>query len=120
MKIDFKFLDDYACFIELNANDTFGWGCADSVAIDIQELPGLMELEKLFGSDGITAFMSVKREQDPIPQLINKKFKEAKKYIQEYFVKGKHSEDWIPEKYLYDSAYEAKGYAILDRKKLEE
>jgi len=120
VKVDFKFLDDYAFFIELNANDTFGYACADGQMIDIQELPGLIELDKLFGPEGIIAFMSVKRNEDPISRLVNKKFKEAKKYIDNNFITDNYKEIVIPKKYLYDSAYEAKGYVILDRKKLEE
>lgn len=119
MKIDFKFLDDYACYVDLNANDTFGYACADTTTIDVQELPGVIELERLFGIDGVTAFMAHKRQADPIPPHITKKYKEARKYIQENFVGGEHSEEWIPKKYLYDKAYDAKGFVILDRKKLD-
>jgi hypothetical protein len=120
MKVDFKFLDAYACFIELNANDTFGYACSDSTAIDIQELPGLIQLEKLFGSGGVDAFMAKKRDCDPIPPLKTKEYKKARKYIEENFTCDKYSEACIPTKLLYDSAYEAKGFVILDRKKLEE
>lgn len=119
MKVDFKFLDKYAFYIELNANDTFGYACSDGQTIDIQELPGLIELEKLFSYHGVTAFMAVKRGCEPIGPHITKEYKEARKYIEENFVKSKYSEDCIPEKYLYDSAYESKGFVILDRKKLE-
>ncbi len=119
MKIDFGFLDKYAFYIDLNANDTFGYACADSTTIDIQELPGVIELDRLFGSDGVTAFMAHRRQTDPIPPLITKKYKEARKYIEDNFVTGKHFDGCIPQKYLYDKAYETKGFVILDRKKLE-
>lgn len=119
MKVDFKFLDDYAFFIELNANDVFGWACADSVTIDIQELPGVIDLYNKFDSSGVIAFMAKKRDCDPQSGFITKAYKEARKYIEENFVGGEYSEEWIPKKYLYDSAYEAKGYVILDRKKLD-
>ncbi len=119
MKIDFEFLDRYAFFIDLNANDTFGWACAESETIDITELPGLIELERLFGPSGITAFMSVKRDQDPLSQLIDNNFKEAKKYIKENFISDQYRELIIPKKYLYEKAYENKKFVILDRKKLD-
>lgn len=79
-----NFLYEHAFSITLNANDTFGWACADSVSIAIEDLPKLFEVEKLYGSDGVTAFMSLVADCNVIDPLNTEKYKQAKEYLKDY------------------------------------
>lgn len=79
-----KFLDDYAFHIVLNANDTFGYACADAVDVSVEDLPKLLEVEKLFGADGVTAFMALVREEEPLTELQVDKYWEAVEYLKDY------------------------------------
>jgi len=108
-----KFLEDYAFSVNLNANDTFAWGCADSETVEIDELPGLIELRDKFGCDGVNAFMAAKRDCDVMnhPQLMTDKYKEAKQYIKDNFISGK--ERIVPKKFVWEPCYTDKGFVIF-------
>lgn len=73
-----------ANLIVLNANDTFGWGCADAVEIMVEDLPKLLEVKKLYGNDGINAFMALVRREDVMDECQNKTYWEAKKFLKDY------------------------------------
>lgn len=70
--------------IYLRANDTFGYACADAVEIMVEDLPKLLEVSKLYGNDGINAFMSLVRDEDVLSELQNKQYKEAKNFLKDY------------------------------------
>lgn len=78
------FLYDHAFRFTLNANDTFGYACADSVEVAIEDLPKLLEVYQKFGNSGVDAFMSLVEEEDVLPELKNDKFKEAKEFLKDY------------------------------------
>lgn len=54
-----QFLIDYTFHIFFNANDLFGWGCADSVHLAIEDLPKVLEMKKLYGADGVFALLAL-------------------------------------------------------------
>lgn len=68
---------DNAFTIEMNANDFFGYACADSVRIDIVDLEWVIPIVEKYPNDGINAVMSFIREQFPLPTYQTKNFKLA-------------------------------------------
>ena len=87
MKIG-KFLSEYAFGVELNMNDVF-CPAADSEFVELEELPGLIELADKFGFDGVKAFVGVKRGCDPIwhpRRPPSETYYKAKAYIESDFV----------------------------------
>lgn len=70
--------------IQLNANDTFGYACADSVDVSVFDLPKLLEVEEKFGPDGVNAFMALVREQEVLKELQSDKYWEAAEYLYDY------------------------------------
>jgi len=79
-----KFLSDYSHGITLNANDTFGWGCAESCEVDILDIPKLRQMETKYGYEGVLAFMAKVKKEDPLSQLVNARYKAAKKELKSY------------------------------------
>jgi len=69
--------------IELNASDTFAYACADSVTIDEDGVPLLIECFSKFGNDGITAFMSEVRGETPIKPWCTEAYYEAKEWLKD-------------------------------------
>lgn len=107
-----RFLEKYTSSIDLNANDTFGYACSENVTVYISELPGIIELEELFGYNGVLAFMSFKSDQDPLGELVTEKYKEAKKYMKENYY---FSDNFIlPKKYTWKEPYDEKGFVIFE------
>jgi len=76
-----KFLEEYADSITLNANDVFA-PAADSVDIDIYDLPELFRIEKKYGYSGVEAFMA--KIADCEPQQPTKDYKKAKAELKNY------------------------------------
>jgi len=70
--------------IQLNANDTFGYACADSVDISVFDVPELLAVEEKFGVDGVNAFMALVREQEVLPELQTEKYWLAAEYLSDY------------------------------------
>ena len=112
MKKLHRFLEDYAFTVALNANDTFGYACAEAIDVDIDELPGIIELEEKFGYSGVNAFMAIKSNQDVIPPVRDENYIEAKKYIKQHFLNYQNT--WIPKKYVWMDCYTNKGYVIFE------
>jgi len=79
-----KYLYDNAFAIELNANDTFGYACADSVRVSIEDLPKLLEMDEKFGNDGTLAFMALVEGCDVLKELQSDKYHEAVAYLKGY------------------------------------
>lgn len=67
--------------IELNANDTFAFACADSVVINEDGLFLFVECHERWGNDGVTAFMAAVRGEAPIQPWITDKYVEAKEWL---------------------------------------
>ena len=85
MKIPKDLFDTHVDCISLNANDVFGPACADSVEVDIYDLPELIETYKFYGDDGIIAFMGKIRKADPWhDSLKTEKYYKAKVYLEDY------------------------------------
>jgi hypothetical protein len=69
----------------LNANDTFGYACADAVEVAIEDIPKLLEVYEKFGNDGINAFMSRVRDgEDVLPELQNDQYRAAVEFLSTY------------------------------------
>jgi hypothetical protein len=79
-----KFLSDHAFRISLNANDTFGYACAEAVEVAVEDLPKLLEVEKLFGADGVTAFMSVVEKAPVLKELQTEGYLKALEHLKDY------------------------------------
>ena len=65
-----KILQSYTFYIELNANDFFGYACADSVKTDNVDL--LIKTITNFGQGGLEAFMVHSRGGYPISPIVEK------------------------------------------------
>jgi hypothetical protein len=79
-----QFLNDYAFCVHLNANDTFAYACADSERIAVEDLDKLLEVERQYGHHGVTAFMSAKRNCEPLNELITAEYKAARASLDGY------------------------------------
>lgn len=79
-----KFINDHAVGIDLMANDTFGCACADSVHIDMLDVPKLLQVEHAFGSSGVLAMMAKIRKCDPLKPLVTDMYKKAKTELKKY------------------------------------
>ena len=77
-------LDNCAFSVTLNANDTFGYACADSVSVDWADVWMLKEVYDLYGYDGVNAFMSVIRKHDVLPELMTPKYWQAKDHLKNF------------------------------------
>lgn len=53
---------DYDYRLQLNMNDTFYWGCADSENVPPDELPTVLKLFKRYGHMGLTYWVSKARD----------------------------------------------------------
>lgn len=73
--------------IELNMNDIFGWGCADSEVLDGDDAIDLIPIIQKYGDTALIAYASVKRAgaipQGPVLKGIKSDFYAAQKEIQE-------------------------------------
>jgi hypothetical protein len=79
-----KYLYDNAFTFQLNANDTFGYACADSVSVAIEDLPKLLEVEEKFGGDGTLAFMALVEGCEVLKELQSARYHEAVAYLKTY------------------------------------
>ena len=79
----YKLLLDSAHMILLNANDFFGYACADAVELDTSDLNWVIPIVQKYGDDGIAATMSYIRKCKPIEPRIDEKFEQAYKEIKE-------------------------------------
>lgn len=65
--------------ITLNANDFFGYACADAVVVEFgREFDLLAEMVDGYGQDGINAFMAWHENCDPLPEYRNPRYEEAR------------------------------------------
>lgn len=79
-----NFLYDHAFHITFNANDLFGWACADSVDVSIEDMPKMLEVYKLFGSSGIDALLALIDQSEVQEPCNTDKYKEAKEFLKDY------------------------------------
>lgn len=68
--------------ISLNANDVFGYACADSVDCYISELPILKHVTDMFGNDGAIAFMAWKEQAEPLKEYNNPQYNKARTWME--------------------------------------
>lgn len=95
---EFQEMLQETCFtVRVNCNDTFGYACADSEDIDVEDLPIMLELYQKFGWEGVIALCSKIRKCDPLSEVRNDKFKEAQEYIKDYELKGIDYSAWQEE-----------------------
>lgn len=78
------FLEEYCFWIYINSNDTFYYASADATQVEIYDLPKLREMEEKYGIDGVNAFCAVLRKEDVLKELQNRKYKKAKKEMENY------------------------------------
>lgn len=94
----YKFLSHYCNGIELNANDTFGWGCSDSVFVSMLDVPMLLEIEAKYGDEGVIAMISKIAKKSPLKALINDKYIAAQMELENYILSddldAKDKETW--------------------------
>lgn len=65
--------------ITLNANDFFGFACADAVIVEYGSgFDLLAKMVEDYGQDGINAFMSWHEGCDPLPDYRNPRYEEAR------------------------------------------
>lgn len=55
-----------AGWIELNMNDTFSWGTAESAPVPPEDAPFVHEMFKRFGQDGLTAWVAARWRCKPM------------------------------------------------------
>jgi hypothetical protein len=68
-------------YILLNANDFFGYSCADAVELDTEDLTWALPIIEKYYIDGVYAVMSYIRKQKPLKEYRTKEFKQADKDI---------------------------------------
>jgi hypothetical protein len=72
--------------LELNMNDIFAWGCADSETLDGNDAEELIPIIQKYGDTALIAYASVKRAgaipQPPVLKNIKKDFYAAQEEIQ--------------------------------------
>lgn len=78
--------------LELNMNDIFGWGCADSETLSGEDAEELIPIIQKYGFTALIAYVSVKRQgaipQGPVLKDCKKDFYSAQKEIQTLSDKG--------------------------------
>lgn len=76
-----KFISNH-CYghITLNMNDTFAYACAWGVDVDVYDVAGLIELDEMFGHEGVTAWASIVEKVDK-PIRVTENFLKAKEHI---------------------------------------
>lgn len=90
----FKLLIENANYgLELNMNDVFAWGCADSETLEGRDAIKLIPIIQRYGSVALIAYASVKRAkadpQKPVLKNIKKEFYAAQAEIQKLANEGK-------------------------------
>lgn len=58
-------IDDGECFLSINCNDVFFWGCADGEGVTLDELPSLQECLALDPKTGAMLWIARKRKERP-------------------------------------------------------
>ena len=74
-----------SCFsVTVNANDTFGYACAESHTFNLFGICVLKHIYNLYGQDGITALMAYEQECNPIEELQTPEYHNACSEITRY------------------------------------
>lgn len=87
-------VSDQGCVfhLNLNMNDVFAWGCADSEDMDASDLEEVFPIYEKYGSPALIAYASIKREgqlpQAPVLERIKKEFYAAKAELEPLAAKG--------------------------------
>lgn len=89
----YKFLIESSGYgIELNINDIFAWGCADSETLDSEDAKALIPFIQEYGYTALIAYASVKRAgalpQEPVLKDIREEFYKVQKELQDLATKG--------------------------------
>jgi len=79
----YKLLLDSAHMILLNANDFFGWACADAVELDVTDLSWVIPIVKKYGVEGVEACMTYIRQCFPVKEIRTERFEKAYDEIEE-------------------------------------
>ena len=79
----YKLICEYSFWIALNANDFFGYACADCVKIDSDDLEWIIPFVKKYERDGINAVLAYIRQAKPLKPYITPEFELAYKEIEE-------------------------------------
>lgn len=67
----------------LNCNDTFAWASADAEDIHPSQWKALWLVYEKYHNDGLTAFASFVRKEEPMPQLKTEGFRQALLFVEE-------------------------------------
>jgi len=70
--------------VYVNMNDTWGYACADSEEVPVDELPKVLYAWKNYEGDGLTAWAALKTGYKPIEPLLTDKYYEAHTKIAAY------------------------------------
>lgn len=65
--LDFIIANSFS--VTLNANDFFGYACADAVEVEIPEMEKLIQMAMAHGNAGIYAFMAWHEGCEPIKEI---------------------------------------------------
>jgi hypothetical protein len=89
------FLEQDIAFISFNENrtvsfnllmnDTFCYACADGEEVTINELSVVKEMYQTFGSSGLTAWVAIKRNEEPVRELRTSFYFAARDYLKDKF-----------------------------------
>ena len=77
----FKLLLKYAFAVTLNANDFFGFACADAVEMDTADFSWALPIIVKYKDDGVNAVMSYIAKCKPLEEYQTPEFKQAAEEI---------------------------------------
>lgn len=78
-----ELLYDLMFSLELNANDFFGWACADSVTVSVFDMWWVLPIVKKYKHSGVSAVMSYIEQSQPIEPHRTENFLKAFKELEE-------------------------------------
>jgi hypothetical protein len=78
----YKELMEWTQWLTLNANDFFGFACADAVEVDPLDLEWIIPIIQKYKGDGVAAVMSFIRKCKPLKSHHTKEFKKAYKELE--------------------------------------
>lgn len=71
-------------YILVNLNDIFMYACSDCENVELDEISIIYDLYNKYDFDGIIAYFSIKNKIKPIKERRTTKYKNAKKYIENF------------------------------------
>lgn len=79
--------------LNLNMNDTFGFACADCETFDVDDLEPMIPLINRYGRHALTAYVAVKRKEEPIHCSCNHdgpEYRAARKEIEKIYAENEY------------------------------